>query len=84
MDILTALDNPYVLLLILLWILPWKGYALWLASRRGQRNWFIALLLLNTLAILEIVYIFFIAPRYADLENHVTREEPTDTEKKDA
>ncbi|NTV44826.1 MAG: hypothetical protein HGA67_04020 [Candidatus Yonathbacteria bacterium] len=81
MDILTALDNPYVLLLILLWILPWKGYALWLASRRGQRNWFIALLLLNTLAILEIVYIFFIAPRYADIDTHLPEDTSHATDK---
>ncbi len=41
-----------------LWTLPWKGYALWKSARRGDKWWFIALLVINTLAILEILYIF--------------------------
>jgi hypothetical protein len=49
--------SPF-LLLSLLWVLPWKGVALWRASRNSHKKWFIALLLLNTLAILEIIYIF--------------------------
>lgn len=48
-----------VLILILAWTLPWKGVALWRAARNHQIGWFIALLLLNTLAILEIVYLFY-------------------------
>ena len=47
-----------LLLLSLLWVLPWKGVALWKAARNSHKKWFIALLLLNTLAILEIIYIF--------------------------
>lgn len=41
-----------------LWTLPWKGVALWRAARNGHQGWFVAILLLNTLAILEIIYIF--------------------------
>jgi len=47
-------------LIIALWILPWKGYALWLAARNRHKWWFIALLVINTVAILEIIYIFAI------------------------
>jgi 4-amino-4-deoxy-L-arabinose transferase-like glycosyltransferase len=46
------------LFLILLWVLPWKGVALWRAARNSDKKWFVALFLLNTLAILEIIYIF--------------------------
>lgn len=46
-----------------LWSLPWKGYALWRAARAGHRAWFIVLLIVNTAAILEIIYIFYIAKR---------------------
>jgi hypothetical protein len=46
-----------------LWTLAWKGWALWLAARRNENIWFIALLLINTLGILEIIYIFAIAKR---------------------
>tara|TARA_Y100000310_G_C20613144_1_gene779120 strand:- start:956 stop:1201 length:246 start_codon:yes stop_codon:yes gene_type:complete len=45
----------------LLWTLPWKGYALWKAARRKESGWFILLFLVNTLAILEIIYIFWVA-----------------------
>jgi len=48
-----------MLLLIAIWTLPWKGVALWRAARNRHLKWFIAMLVLNTLALLEIVYIFF-------------------------
>lgn len=53
------LTSTPILLAIIAWVLPWKGMALWKAAKNGQKNWFIALLVLNTLAILEIVYIFY-------------------------
>ncbi len=52
-----------IITLAILWSIPWKGIALWKAARRRQLGWFIALLIINTVAILEIVYIFFIAPQ---------------------
>jgi hypothetical protein len=45
-------------LLILAWTLPWKGVALWKAASRKEKWWFIALLVINTLGIFEILYIF--------------------------
>ena len=53
----------YLILALTLWSLPWKGVALWKSAKRGERWWFIAFLLLNTIAILEIIYLFFIIPR---------------------
>lgn len=44
---------------VLLWSLIWKGLALWAASRNGHKIWFIALLVLNTVGILEIIYYLF-------------------------
>ena len=52
-----------ILILLMLWVLPWKGYALWTASRNNHKRWFIAILVLNTFAILDIFYIFYIAKR---------------------
>lgn len=40
------------------WSLLWKGWALWIAARNLHKRWFIALLVINTLGILEIIYIF--------------------------
>jgi methionyl-tRNA synthetase len=34
-----------------------KGLALWRAGRNDQRGWFVALLLVNTLGILELIYL---------------------------
>ena len=44
--------------LVLVWSLAWKGIALWKAARAGSKNWFVVLLIINTLGILEILYIF--------------------------
>ena len=41
-----------------LWSLAWKGWALWRAAKNDSKGWFIALLVVNTLGILEILYIF--------------------------
>ena len=46
-------------LLAILWTLPWKGVALWKAARNCQKVWFVAMLILQTLGILEILYILF-------------------------
>lgn len=52
-------QNPWILFLLLLWVLPWKGVALWKAARNKQLKWFVAILILNTVALLEITYLFF-------------------------
>lgn len=51
-------ENQWIILMIALWIIPWKGVALWKAARNNHKRWFIALLVINTLAILEILYVF--------------------------
>jgi len=51
------------IMIIALWSLVWKGIALWYAARRGEKSWFVWLLILNTLGILEIIYIFAVAKR---------------------
>lgn len=47
--------------IVILWSLFWKGLALWHASRRKQPWWFVILLLVNTMGILEIIYLFGVA-----------------------
>jgi methionyl-tRNA synthetase len=54
----TTMWMTLVILLLVLWTLPWKGVALWRAAGNKHLGWFIAIFLLNTLAILEIIYIF--------------------------
>lgn len=45
-------------IVISIWSLLWKGWALWIAAQNRHVAWFIVLLLVNTVGILEIVYIF--------------------------
>ncbi len=52
---------PGVLILVVVWTLVWKGLALWRAARGGQRGWFVALLFVNTVGLLEITYLLFFA-----------------------
>lgn len=51
------------LLAITLWTIVLKGFALWYAARGNQKGWFIALLIINTLGILEIVYLIWFRPK---------------------
>jgi len=48
---------------IVIWSLFWKGLALWHSARNKQPWWFAVLLLVNTMGILEIIYLFVIAKR---------------------
>lgn len=52
-----------IILAIVLWTIPWKGVALWRAARNNQKAWFVAMLILNTIAVLEIIYIFFFSKK---------------------
>jgi len=44
--------------LLLIWSLTWKALGLWRAARTGSKAWFIAILVVNTLGILEILYLY--------------------------
>jgi methionyl-tRNA synthetase len=53
-----ANNYPWFILVVIAWNFTLKGVALWFAARRNQPCWFAALIILNTLGILEIVYFF--------------------------
>ena len=53
----------WFIILVQLWVLPWKGVALWKAANNKHKGWFIAILILNTLAVLEIIYIFYFSKK---------------------
>lgn len=62
---LLNLDQSSAILffVVFLWSIFWKGLALWKAAILKQRNWFVALLILNTVGIAEIAYLFFFADK---------------------
>jgi len=51
--------NSPILYLLIAWSIIWKGIALWHSARNKQLVWYIALLILNTVGILEIFYLIF-------------------------
>lgn len=50
---------------VIVWSSFWKGLALWHAAKRDEKWWFIALLLINTVGILEICYLAFIVKLFS-------------------
>lgn len=54
-------NDPWVgvfVAVVTLWSLPWKGMAMWKAARASDKKWFIALLIVNTAGILDILYLY--------------------------
>lgn len=51
-------SQPWLMVLVLIWSIPWKGVALWKAAKKNDLPWFVVLLIVNTLGILEILYIY--------------------------
>lgn len=51
------MKNPMVFAPLIVWSLIWKGLALWRAARLRQIGWYIALLVINTVGIFEIIYL---------------------------
>jgi hypothetical protein len=53
-----AIGFGLVVAVVAIWSLIWKGLALWKSARQGSKVWFVVLLLVNTLGILDILYIY--------------------------
>lgn len=61
--------SNWVIIPLMVWSLFWKGVSLWIAVKRENKKWFVAILILNTFGILEIIYIFFVAKKkWADVK----------------
>ncbi len=61
-------SNVMILFPLLVWSFFWKGLALWRSARMNQLGWFIALLVINTAGILEIIYLIATRKRYQYLK----------------
>jgi hypothetical protein len=56
--------HPLLGIALIIWTFIWKGFGLWKAATLQQKYWFVAILILNTGGILEIIYLFFVAQKY--------------------
>lgn len=53
-------NTPRILLVVVfIWSFFWKGLSLWHSARNNQKYWYFALLLINTIGILEIIYLSY-------------------------
>lgn len=59
-------QNKVYLVIALVWSLAWKGVALWKSAGRKEKWWFIAFLVVNTLGVLEIAYIYYFSKKKND------------------
>ena len=50
--------------LVILWTYVWKLLGFWSAARRGHVGWFLLFALPVPFGLLEMIYIFWLAPRY--------------------
>ncbi|MBP6962255.1 hypothetical protein KBB49_01830 [Candidatus Saccharibacteria bacterium] len=58
MDYNDLTDNQIMLIAVIaIWDMIWKGFALWRASKNNDQNWFIAMIVINSVGILPIIYL---------------------------
>ena len=60
--------------IIFVWIIAWKLFALWKSARNNQIVWFLILAVINTIGILEILYIYVFSKMRKKLENKVSKK----------
>ncbi len=54
-----------LLVVLIAAVLVLKGYALWNAAKRDEKWWFIVMLVVNTIGILELIYLAFIVKKWS-------------------
>lgn len=57
------LNIVYPIILIVLWDVVWKGFALWRASKNNDKIWYICLIVFNTIGILPMLYLFVLSKK---------------------
>ncbi|MGD0976928.1 MAG: DUF5652 family protein [Minisyncoccia bacterium] len=53
----------WLVAVVVIWSIIWKGIALWKAAEKRSKPWFIILLLVNTIGILDIIYIYAVSKK---------------------
>lgn len=53
----------WLLVVIFIWSSVWKFLALWKSARKEQVGWFVVFALINTIGILEILYIYIFSEK---------------------
>jgi len=61
------------ILLVAVWELIWKGIALWRTARASEKTWFFFILIVNSIGVLPIVYLYFFDKEYGVLHRKKKR-----------
>lgn len=64
-----------LMLAFVVWTIYWKYRALWYAAKHDHKWWFVALLIINTLGILEILYLYYFS-KQMDAQKHDEKSVP--------
>jgi hypothetical protein len=60
------------LIVIMVWEVIWKGIGLWHSAGNKQKGWFVAILILNTLGLLPIIYLLWFKRECEDCKIKIT------------
>ena len=60
------------LIVIMIWEVIWKGIGLWHSAQNKQKGWFVAILILNTLGLLPIIYLLWFKRECKDCKIKIT------------
>jgi hypothetical protein len=61
-------------IIIIIWSLLWKCYSVWLAAKNNDKKWFVALVILNTAGILDMIYVFGVAKKkWSDIKHTINK-----------
>lgn len=63
-----------VLVISLILAIILKGYSLWMASKRDEKAWFVAILILNTIGVLELIYLIFVIKVFSKPQPVISNE----------
>jgi len=64
----------WALTLIIIWSAIWKLLAMWKSARNNHKIWFVVLALINTIGILEILYIYVFSKMGRKITSHPVRK----------
>ncbi len=66
----------FFIILLVIWSFIWKGIALWHSAKRGEKWWFVGLIIIQTAGILEILYLAFVAKIWSNKATVATNVPP--------
>lgn len=65
----------FLFILLIVWSIVWKALALWKSARAGSKVWFVVFLFVNTVGILEMIYLFALSKPAVPVVPEVKKKE---------